>query len=197
MQAIQRLGRVATAAAVAAALTACVAYPQGTYRNAYPAGYGSGQSGAGYPATSYPATSYPTTSYPTTSYPTTSYPVGSQPSQYNYVQQGRVLNIETVRVQDGSGIGAGGAIAGGVIGGVLGNQVGKGNGRTLATIAGVVGGALAGNAVQNSVGGGSVRDIYRVTVQLQDGSVRSFDYQYAPQFNIGETVRVDGNQIYR
>ncbi|MEX8191445.1 glycine zipper 2TM domain-containing protein [Comamonas guangdongensis] len=198
MQAIQRLGRVATAAAVAAALTACVAYPQGTYQNGYPAGYGSVQSGSGFPGAA--QAGYPSTSYPSTSYPTTSYPVGNYPSQsgqYNYVQQGRVLNIETVRVQDGSGIGAGGAIAGGVIGGVLGNQVGKGNGRTLATIAGVVGGALAGNAVQNSVGGGSVRDIYRVTVQLQDGSVRSFDYQNAPQFNIGETVRVDGNQIYR
>ena len=62
---------------------------------------------------------------------------------------------------------------------------------------GVVGGALAGNAVQNSVGGGSVRDIYRVTVQMRDGSVRAFDYQQPPQLNIGEYVRVDGNQVYR
>ena len=61
---------------------------------------------------------------------------------------------------------------------------------------GVVGGALAGNAVQNNMGG-SVRDIYRVTVQLQDGSQRSFDYPNPPPFRIGDNVRVDGNQIYR
>ncbi|MDR0215843.1 MAG: glycine zipper 2TM domain-containing protein [Comamonas sp.] len=225
MQAIQSLGRIVTVAAVAVALTACVAYPQGTYQNSYPmpqggyqgAVYQGGHSGTGFPGAANAA--YPTTSYPVGSYPAQTYPnnncglnrngsgygdnYGQQNGydnncyQYNNVQQARVLNIETVRVQDGSGIGAGGAIAGGVIGGVLGNQVGKGSGRTLATIAGVVGGALAGNAVQNSVGGGSVRDIYRVTVQMRDGSVRAFDYQQPPQLNIGEYVRVDGNQVYR
>ena len=61
----------------------------------------------------------------------------------------------------------------------------------------VAAGALAGSAVQNSVGGGSVRDIYRVSVKMRDGSVRAFDYQQPPQLNIGEYVRVDGNQIYR
>lgn len=188
MQVIERWGRVVGAGAVAAALTACVAYPQGGYNQ------------AGYPTGSQPTNSYPATSYPTGGYPS-SYPVhnggnvwGNQGYQ---VQQGRILNIETVRVQDPSGIGAGGAIAGGLLGGVVGNQVGKGSGRTLATIAGVVGGALAGNAVQNNMGGGSVRDIYRVTVQLQDGSVRAFDYQQPPQFTIGEYVRIDGDQLYR
>lgn len=225
MQAIQSLSRIATVAAVAIALTACVAYPQGTYQNSYPmpqggyqgSVYQGGHSGTGFPGAA--NATYPTTSYPVGSYPAQTYPnnncglnrngggygdnYGQQNGydnncyQYNNVQQARVLNIETVRVQDSSGIGAGGAIAGGVIGGVLGNQVGKGSGRTLATIAGVVGGALAGNAVQNSVGGGSVRDIYRVTVQMRDGSVRAFDYQQPPQLNIGEYVRVDGNQVYR
>ena len=50
---------------------------------------------------------------------------------------------------------------------------------------------------QNSMGGGSVRDVYRVSVQLQDGSVRAFDYPHAPDFRPGDTVRVDGNQLYR
>ncbi|GGH64568.1 hypothetical protein GCM10010975_31510 [Comamonas phosphati] len=186
MRAIQRWSRLAAAGAVVAMLSACAAYPQGQYASGYPA------SGQGYPVNS-----YQTGSYQTHSYPVYSSNNGGYGYQNNYVQQGRVLNIETVRVQDSSGVGAGGAIAGGVIGGVLGNQVGKGNGRTLATIAGVVGGALAGNAVQNGMGGGSVREIYRVTVQLNDGSVRAFDYQQPPQFNIGEYVRVDGNQIYR
>jgi len=184
MQAIQRWSRVVLVGAVAAALTACAAYPQG-----------------GYNPTSYPANNYPSNTYPQGSYPSTSYPVNnsgySHGNPVSHAQQGRVLRVETVRVQDPSGVGAGGAIAGGVVGGVLGNQVGKGSGRTLATIAGVVGGALAGNAVQNSVGGGSVRDIYRVTVQMQDGSVRAFDYEYAPEFQPGEYVRVNGNQLYR
>lgn len=206
MQVIQRWGRVAMVGAIAAVLSACAAYPQGSYQNAYPAqgvyqqgAYSQGAySGSGYPAT--------TQTYPVGGSPAQGYPANNcgynnpncysqQPQQY--AQQGRVMNIETVRVQDGSGVGAGGAIAGGVIGGVLGNQVGKGSGRTLATIAGVAAGALAGNAVQNNMGGGSVRDIYRVTVQLQDGSMRALDYQQPPQLSIGEYVRVEGNQIFR
>lgn len=204
MQVIQRLGRIVTAGAVAVALTACVAYPQGPYQNTqqphgtyqggYQGGYGAGHSGTGFPGVA--QAGYPTQTYPVNNCGYNNPNCYSQ-QQAQYVQYGRILNIETVRVQDGSGVGAGGAIAGGVIGGLLGNQVGGGSGRTLATIAGVVGGALAGSAVQNNVGGGSVRDIYRVTVQQQDGNVRAFDYQYAPQLNIGETVRVDGNQIYR
>ena len=198
MQVIQRWGRVAMVGAIAAVLSACAAYPQGSYQQG---GYSQGAySGSVFPATTQ---TYPVGSSPVQGYPANNcgynnpncYSQQQQPQQY--AQQGRVMNIETVRVQDGSGVGAGGAIAGGVIGGVLGNQVGKGSGRTLATIAGVVGGALAGNAVQNSVGGGSVRDIYRVTVQLQDGSTRAIDYQYAPQLSIGEYVRVEGNQTFR
>lgn len=187
MQVIQSWARVAIVGAISAALSACATYPQG---GSYPQG--------GYQQGAYSGTGFPGT---TQTYPANNCGYNNpncysqQPQQY--AQQGRVINIETVRVQDGSGIGAGGAIAGGVIGGVLGNQVGGGSGRTLATIAGVVGGALAGNAVQNSVGGGSVRDIYRVTVQLQDGSMRALDYQQPPQLSIGEYVRVEGNQIYR
>ena len=200
MQINQRWGRLAMVSAIVAALSACAAYPQGGYQSG---GYQGGYSQGAYSGTGYPGS---TQAYPVGNNQVQTYPANNcgynnpncysqQPQQY--AQQGRVMNIETVRVQDGSGIGAGGAIAGGVIGGVLGNQVGKGSGRTLATIAGVVGGALAGNAVQNSVGGGSVRDIYRVSVQLPDGNVRAFDYQSAPDFRPGDYVRVDGNQIYR
>ena len=174
MQNIQRWSRLACAGAVAAALTACAGYPQGGYNQpSYPV---VGQS-------TYPAAGYPSGSYPQ------SYPV--------QVQQGRVSNIETVRVQDSSGVGAGGAIIGGVLGGLVGHNVGGGSGRTLATAAGVVGGALAGNAVQNSAGGGGVRDIYRVTVEARDGSLRSFDYPNPPQLNIGDRVRIEGDQLVR
>ena len=181
MQVIQRWGRVAMVGAIAAVLSACAAYPQGSYQNGYPAQGGyqqGGYSGSGFPATTqtYPVGSIPAQGYPANNCGYNNPNCYSQQQQPQYAQQGRVMNIETVRVQDGSGVGAGGAIAGGVIGGVLGNQVGKGSGRTLATIAGVVGGALAGNAVQ---------------------SMRAVDYQYAPQLSVGDYVRVEGNQIFR
>jgi len=180
MQKIQRWSRVLGAGAVVAALTACAGYPQG----------------AGYSQPSYPVASQPT--YPAGAYPTQGYPNQGYPQSYPVqVQQGRVVNIETVRVQDSSGVGAGGAIIGGVLGGLVGHNVGGGSGRTLATAAGVVGGALAGSAVQNSAGGGSVRDIYRVTVEARDGSLRSFDYPNPPQLNIGDRVRIEGDQLVR
>ncbi|WP_159913923.1 glycine zipper 2TM domain-containing protein [Pantoea sp. 18069] len=181
MQNIQRWGRVAGAGVIVAALTACAAYPQGGYNQpGYP-----GQPTASYPAPSYPAAGYPN-----------SYPVHNSNQGYQ-VQQGRIVNIETMRVQDSSGVGAGGAIVGGVLGGLVGHQIGGGSGKALATAAGVVGGALAGNAVQSNVGGGSVRDIYRVTVETRDGSLRAFDYPNPPQLNVGDYVRIENDQIYR
>ncbi len=175
MKNIQRFNRIAGAGVIVAALTACAGYPQG----------------GGYNQASYPVAAQPT--YPAQTYPSAGYPQ-SYPVQ---VQQGRVVNIETVRVQDSSGAGIGGAIIGGVVGGVLGRQIGGGSGRNVATAAGVVGGALAGNAVQNHVGGGAVRDIYRVTVETRDGSLRAFDYPNPPQLNIGDRVRIEGDQLVR
>lgn len=212
-----RWGRWATISTLAAALSACVGYPQGggqpqgVYNQGVYQSQGAYNSQGGYNQGGYNnqgsygnATTYPVPNgsygggYNNGGYNNGGYNNGNYPQQPGqYAQQGRVLNVETVRVQDGSGIGAGGAIIGGVLGGVLGHQVGGGRGKDLATIAGVAGGALAGHMAQNSMGGGSVRDVYRVSVQLQDGSVRAFDFPNAPDFRAGEWVRVDGNQIYR
>ena len=120
------------------------------------------------------------------------YPQNAAGTEY-----GRVSNIEVLQGRGQGQTTGAGAVVGAVIGGVLGNQVGKGSGRAAATAVGVVGGAVAGHMAQNSMGGGSVRDVYRVSVQLQDGSVRAFDYPNAPDFRPGDYVRVDGNQIYR
>lgn len=178
MQKIQRWGRAAGAGVVLAALTACAGYPQGGYNQ------------SGYPG-------QPVSSYPTQSYPAAGYPNNQPVYNQGYQTYARVINIETVRVQDSSGIGAGGAIVGGVLGGLVGHQIGGGSGKTLATAAGVVGGALAGSAVQNHAGGGSVRDIYRVTVETRDRSLRAFDYPNPPPFNIGDNVRIENDQLYR
>lgn len=178
--------RGALAGALVLSLTACVGYP---------ANSGYGQS---YPTSSYPSSSYPTSSYPSQAYPATSYPSHQQA----YVQYGRVSHMERVRVAQpstgigGTGIGAG-AVVGGVLGGVLGNQVGKGSGRSLATIAGVVGGAVAGNAVEKNTQPEAYQDVVRVSVQLQDGSSRAFDYAQQPDLRVGDRVRVENNQLVR
>ncbi|MCB4785583.1 MULTISPECIES: glycine zipper 2TM domain-containing protein [unclassified Delftia] len=195
MPSIHRLSAMGAGCIAALMLSACAGYPQ---QGGYP--------GGGYPAGGYPAGGYPAGGYPTSGYPSGGYPNGGQPGTAypgggGYAQQGRVTNVQLVQIQQpsgigGSGIGAG-AVVGGVVGGVLGRQVGKGSGRDIATIAGVVGGAMAGNAIEKNTGPGDLRDVYRVTVQLNDGSTRVFDYQNNPQLRIGESVRVDNNQLIR
>ncbi|WP_202757775.1 glycine zipper 2TM domain-containing protein [Delftia acidovorans] len=195
MPSIHRLSAMGAGCIAALLLSACAGYPQ---QGGYPAG--------GYPTSGYPSGGYPSGGYPSGGYPNGGYPNGGQPGTAypgggGYVQQGRVTNVQLVQIQQpsgigGSGIGAG-AVVGGVVGGVLGRQVGKGSGRDIATIAGVVGGAMAGNAIEKNTGPGDLRDVYRVTVQLNDGSTRVFDYQNNPQLRIGESVRVDNNQLIR
>ena len=129
-------------------------------------------------------------SYPASGYPTTSYPAG----QAQYAQFGRVTNVEYVRGGQSQGIA--GAVVGGAVGGLAGNQVGGGSGRTAATVAGVVGGALIGRALEQNMNRNSVEH-YRVTVQFDNGQVRQFDYAQAPNVQIGDRVRAEGNQLYR
>lgn len=125
-------------------------------------------------------------SYPASS----SYPAGQQQS----AQFGRVSNVEYVRGGQSQGIA--GAVVGGAVGGLAGNQIGGGSGRTVATVAGVVGGALVGRALEQNMNRNNV-DYYRVTVQLDNGQVRQFDYAQAPNIQIGDRVRADGDQLYR
>lgn len=87
-----------------------------------------------------------------------------------------------------------GTIAGGVLGGVLGNQVGGGSGRDLATIAGAVGGAYAGNRVENNL---NRKQVHRVSVRLDNGPTRSFDYAEDPGLKAGARVRVENNALAR
>lgn len=168
MARIHKLGAWALGGAMAASLTACVSNPN--YGNP---GYG----GAGpvYPQQ----------------------PAGVQ--QPAYAQYGSVMGVDLVRAQGGvAGQGVVGTVAGGVVGGALGNQVGKGSGRRAATVAGAIGGALIGRAIEQSMGGtGYGHDVYRVTVRLDDGYTRTFDYAEVPNVRVGDRVRVDGNQLYR
>ncbi len=88
-----------------------------------------------------------------------------------------------------------GAILGAVIGGVIGNQVGGGTGRAVATGAGVIGGAVVGNAIEER----NRRDdeVFRVTVQLDNGNTRVFDYRQLAGLRVGDRVKVQDDQLHR
>lgn len=120
---------------------------------------------------------------------------GGYPANAGYYSPyGRVANVEFVRDNSPS-VGVG-TVAGGALGGVVGNRFGGGSGRAAATIAGVIGGALIGHALEQNANSGG-RGYYRVTVQMESGGMRSFDYAEPPNVQVGERVRVDGNQLYR
>lgn len=108
----------------------------------------------------------------------------------NITQYGRVSGIEVV---DGNSRGIGGAVLGAVLGGVIGHQIGSGTGRDVATGLGAVGGALIGSQIQKR----NESDIYRVTVRLEDGNSRSFDYQRIDDLRVGDRVRIQDGQIVR
>ena len=132
--------------------------------------------------------------YPSTSYPVPTYP--NQNSQGNYVEYGRIINVEVLRSQgqaQGSGLGA---VLGGVAGALVGSQIGGGTGRTAATVVGAVGGAVAGNAIEknrNPVPGES----YRVSVQLDNGGTRTYEVPSFGELRSGDRVRIENNQLYR
>lgn len=108
-------------------------------------------------------------------------------------QCGSVLEVKQTTVK-GDGSNVIGTIAGGVIGGVLGNQVGGGTGKDLATIAGAVGGAYAGNRVESNM---NKRKVHRVSVKLDDGTTRNFDYAEDPGLAAGARVKVVNNALER
>ena len=141
---------------------------------------------------------YPATYPNTASYPNQTYPAGTYPSnqQNRYVEYGRVSNVEVFRTQEpakGSGVGA---ILGGVAGAVVGHQIGGGTGKDVATVAGAVGGAVAGNAIERNRNT-TVRETYRVSVQLDNGTGRAYDVPSTGDLRIGDRVRIENGLLYR
>ena len=106
---------------------------------------------------------------------------------------GTIESVNLVEIKDGKS-NVLGTIAGGVLGGVLGNQVGGGSGKDLARVIGAVGGAYAGNRVQNNM---NKDKVHRVTVRLQGGDTRDFDYAEDPQVAVGTRVKVEGDVLVR
>ncbi|MBL0123464.1 MAG: glycine zipper 2TM domain-containing protein [Betaproteobacteria bacterium] len=87
-----------------------------------------------------------------------------------------------------------GAIAGGVLGGVLGHQVGSGRGKDVATVAGAAGGAYAGHQVEK---GSKSRTQYQVIVKLDTGESRTFTYNAATAYKVGDQIRIVDNKLTR
>ncbi|MDI1260889.1 glycine zipper 2TM domain-containing protein [Aquabacterium sp.] len=87
-----------------------------------------------------------------------------------------------------------GTVAGGVLGAVLGNQVGGGSGKDIARIVGALGGAYAGNRIQNAR---EKTTVYRVTVQMEDGSTKTFDHAVDPALAVGARVKIVDGAIVR
>jgi outer membrane lipoprotein SlyB len=140
------------------------------------------------------SSSEPVSTYPSSSYPTTSYP--AQYPQGNYTEFGRVTNVEVLRTSEpGKGTGLG-AVIGGVAGAAVGSQIGGGGGRTAATVVGAVGGAVAGNAIEKSQST-TVRETYRISIRLDNGSTRAYDVPAYGDLRVGDRVRIENGQIYR
>ena len=124
----------------------------------------------------------------TPAYATNTYATNSAPAYDPYA--GEVTAVNAVQTaQPTSGLGA---IGGAVVGGLAGTQIGNGRGRTAATIIGAIGGGLAGNQIEHVVHKATT---YQVQVRMNDGSVRSFNYEAAPGVSIGQKVRVSGETL--
>ena len=135
-------------------------------------------------------------SAPVSTYPSVSYP--SSGTQGAYAEYGRISNLEIVRMQQPSAGPGIGAVLGGVAGAVVGNQIGTGGGRTGATIIGAVGGAVAGNAIERSrTANASAGESYRVSVQMDNGPVRTYDMPSYGDMRIGDRVRIENGQLFR
>ncbi|MEO6351469.1 MAG: glycine zipper 2TM domain-containing protein [Oxalobacteraceae bacterium] len=124
-----------------------------------------------------------------------SYPANTQSSQPEYSDYGVIDSIRMVQGNSSGGVGAG-AVVGGVVGGLLGNQVGGGRGKAVATIAGVVGGAMAGNQIEQG-NRAQTRDMYQVTVRLNNGGYQTITQDSIADLRIGNRVRIEGNRVFR
>lgn len=105
---------------------------------------------------------------------------------------GTVTDVKTVQIKGQSS--GGGAVVGGVLGGVLGHQVGSGRGNTAATIVGAGAGAYAGNEVEKN---SKTKTQYQVVVKLETGESRTFTYNAATSYKVGDRIRVEKNKLVR
>ena len=108
---------------------------------------------------------------------------------------GTVRGVESTGIAQDQPQGAG-AVVGGVVGAVVGRQIADSrHGRNVGTAVGAVAGALIGNEIEKN----ARRDQsgVRISVTLDDGSLRRFDIKEPGGLRVGDRVRIEGNQLYR
>lgn len=109
-------------------------------------------------------------------------------SQQGVAACGQCGVIESIRAIEMKGQGSGiGAVAGGVTGAVVGSQFGHGGGRTALGVLGAAGGAYAGHEIEKNI---RKTTSWRVSVRMDDGSVRTLSQSTQPPFAVGEKVKV-------
>jgi outer membrane lipoprotein SlyB len=138
------------------------------------------------------ASTYPT--YPTAS---TTYPVSTVPVAG--IEYGRIVNIEYMPVGTTAPSNRNilGAVVGGVAGAVLGSNIGSGAGRTAATVLGGVAGAAVGNQIARNSQGVTTAAGYRITMQTDQGMIRTYEVPATGDLRVGDRVHVDNGVIYR
>jgi outer membrane lipoprotein SlyB len=152
-----------------------------------------------YGANNYPVSQpAPGTTYPPGPY---SYPPGTYPSQpVAYVEYGRIMNVAMVTPGVGSAPAnrsAVGGVIGAIVGGLVGNQIGHGSGRGAATVLGAAGGAVVGSNIgRNSAPVNAAYPVYRVTVQVDSGEMRTYDVNATGDLRPGDRVRIENGVIY-
>jgi uncharacterized protein YcfJ len=188
-----RITTIAGATALAALLAACGSSPMQPAAQTYPS-----TSVGSYPST---------TTYPSSS----SYPSGtSVQSAPVAIETGRVTDIQSVQMgasgSTSSNPNVGRAVVGGIIGAVVGSAIGKnvdnGHSRAGATVLGAAGGAAIGsrtgqNNDANTASAGAGGPAYRVTVQTDQGAMRTYEVGALGDLRVGDRVRVENNVIYR
>ena len=151
-----------------------------------------------YGQNNYPVSNSPVTTYPGGTYPSGTYPAATS----NFVEYGRVSNIELVQAANSGSTGrsTAGTLIGGAVGAVLGNQIGRGDGRAAATVLGAVGGAVVGNQIAKNRDGSynsPTGAVYRISVQTDNGQWRSYDVGGTGELRVGDRVRIENNVLYR
>jgi outer membrane lipoprotein SlyB len=131
--------------------------------------------------------SYPVAQNNYPAYPSASYPT----SNVQAMEYGRIVNIEYLPV------GSTAPHNNGILGAVLGSTIGGGSGRTAATVLGGVAGAAVGNNIARNQQGATTQAGYRITMQSDQGAMRTFEVPATGDLRVGDRVRVDNGVIYR
>ncbi len=104
------------------------------------------------------------------------------------IHLGQVSNIETLMVE--SRTSGEKVMLGATVEGAAENQMGNDRGRDITTD---VGGTLASNEIEKN----NARDteLYRITVNFDNGRTEQFDYEEIEDLQVGDRVRIENGEI--